>query len=142
MISQNQRGMRHLISLHACYMFSLVWWAHRKTGLVVSPMLLNDELYVDFQKKGYMRETCYVLNPIGILSFLGVSDVHSVAKRPASYKPKAHEFCIGQFKAGDEMSHFVPVDNKGNVLYDPWWSEEGGSRAVREGKLISWRVFT
>lgn len=140
MLAQNDERFRKPINQYGCYYFALAWLAWRDNCFPLDVEMLDEELYLSFQKHGWMSDTCFVKDPVALLRFMRMP-VYHVWKRPASYKPRADEWSIGQFKADGELSHFVPVDEQGRVLYDSWWSKEGGSRAVREGKLISWRVF-
>lgn len=141
MIAQNSSHMRQQINLYGCYYFALVWWAWFKAELEVDLEFLNEALYHKFIRSGWMTESCFILNPVKILGYLRVH-VKSVSKEPAEYVPTDEDVVlIGQFKADGELSHFVPVDRSGRPLYDSWQSKEGGSKAVREGRLISWRVF-
>jgi len=119
----------------------LLWHAWRATGIDLSQDFINEDLYYKFVHERWMTETWFILNPVAILDFLGVP-VKRIVKRPASYKPREDELLVGQFKAKRGISHFVPVDRRGRVLYDSWHNKEGGSRAVRDGQLMSWRVFT
>lgn len=141
MFHQNDSRMRHLIQLYGCYYLSLIDMAYEVGNFPFSAESVNEKLYTDFQKQGWMSETCFVRDPVSMLNHLGVYMKH-IVKRPASYRPKKYEMVIGQWKAGDDISHFVRMNRKRCVVFDPWWSEEGGSRAVREGELVSWRVFT
>lgn len=140
MIKQNESRMRPSTQAYGCYGFSLIWWAKELTNIELSAEFIDDQLYSKFLKSGWITDTWFVMNPVAILQYLQVP-VKWVRKRPASYRPVDDEICIGQFKADGMISHFVPVDHSGRALYDSWWSKEGGSKAVRDGKLISWRVF-
>jgi len=141
MIAQNSSHMRGQIQQYGCYMMSLVWWGWYRGHLEVDPVFINEDLYYKFVRSQWMRETCFIKNPVAILQFMQVP-VKAVRKADADYVPADNEICIGQFKTDGEISHFVVVDSEGHVMYDPWQSKEGGSRAVRNGQLISWRVFT
>ena len=139
MIASNDGRMRFEIQKWSCYYFSLVWWGWFKNNITVSAEMLNDSLYYLFQKKGWMTDTCFINRPDEILRWMGVN-VKGVSKESIIYQPKKTDVVIGQWKFGDEMSHFVAMRD-GHVVYDPWWSKEGGSKSVREGKLISYRIF-
>lgn len=131
--------MRLEIKKYGCYYFALVWLGWWRTNLSVSADLLNEGLYLLLQKKGWMDENCFIKRPDKILQWMGV-DVTGVRKEPSNYRPKPNELCIGQWKHEHDMSHFV-VMRDGCVVYDPWFSKEGGSKSVREGRLISYRIF-
>lgn len=140
MISQNEGRMRENIQKYACYYFSLAWWGHWLTNLSLSADMLSNGLYVLFQKRDWMSDTCFIKNPVAILDWMGVP-VKSVTKEPATFRPRKTDIVIGQWKHSPEMSHFVAMYPDGSIAYDPWFSPEGGSRAVREGELISYRIF-
>lgn len=140
MLHQNSSLCRPQTRSYGCYGYSLLWWAWRLTGIDLTQEFINEDLYYKFVKSGYMTETWFIKQPVGILQYLRVP-VTSVRKESAGYRPKGDELVIGQWKADGDISHFVAMYPDGSVAYDPWFSPEGGSRAVREGKLISWRVF-
>jgi len=139
-IAQNYSRMRAAIQEYGCYFLSLTWFGWKYGQLELSAELINEELYETFVKRGWMRETCFILRPDEILNYLRVP-VTGVVKRPASYVVRDSELAVGQWKASGMVSHFVAMDNDRCVAYDPWQSREGGSRAVREGQLISYRIF-
>lgn len=139
MLSQNEGRMRIETQHKACYGFSLAWWAHWLTNISLSAEMLDHDLYYLFQKKGWMTETWYILNPVAILNWFGVP-VKTVSKEPADFRPRKTDIVIGQWKA-DSISHFVAMYPDGCIAYDPWFSKEGGSKAVREGSLLSYRIF-
>lgn len=140
MFHQNDTRTRLLIEKYGCYYFSIADEAYHQTNFPVSIEFLNEEMYLHLQKMGYMTETCFVQDPVAIFREFGVP-VRDVRKRPASYHPMPGEIVIGQWKADGDISHFVRMNTKGWVVGDPWFSPEGGSRAVREGQLISYRIF-
>jgi len=140
MIAQNQGRNRFETQKWACYGFSLCWWGWHETNLNLSAEMIDRDLYHLWQKKGWMTETWFIKRPDLMLDWMGVK-VKGVRKEGADYKLKKTDIVIGQWKAGQEMSHFVPIYPNGQVAYDPWWSKEGGSKAVREGSLISYRIL-
>ena len=140
MIAQNQGRMRFETQKYACYGFSLCWWGWHETNLNLSAEMIDRDLYLLWQRKDWMTDTWFIKNPVAILDWMNVK-VSGVRKEPATYRPKQTDIIIGQWKAGSDMSHFVPMYPTGQVAYDSWWSKEGGSRAVREGSLISYRIF-
>ena len=105
----------------------------------LSAEMIDRDLYFLWQKKGWMTETWFIKNPVAILNWMGVK-VKTVTKEPADFRPRKTDILVGQWK-GDGMSHFVPMFPDRQVAFDSWFSPEGGSKAVREGELISWRVF-
>ena len=145
MIAQNDPRMRPEIQAKGCYLFSLIWWGWYKTGVPLSAELINDDLYWHFLREGWMRTddevSCYILNPVAILDYLGVA-VSSVRKEGADYATKRDDLLVGQWRARGAISHFVPMWENLQVAFDSWHSSQGGSRAIRDGALISWRVFT
>lgn len=132
--------MRDNIQHYGCYYYSLVWWAHWLTNINVSADMLNNGLYVLFQKRGWMSDTCFINNPVAMLDWMGVP-AKTITKEGPSFVPRKTDIVIGQWKHSSDMSHFVAMNPNGCVAYDPWFSPEGGSKAVREGKLISYRII-
>lgn len=89
--------------------------------------------------EGNVQQDCFVVHPENILS--GMTGIQwGVKKVTSEYLPGPDELEILRFErqaVGDLVGHFVVGDGKGGVSYDPY----GDSRTVREGKLISKRVF-
>jgi len=139
MISQNNGKFRIETQKYACYGFSLLWWAWYKNNLVLSHDMIDHKLYYLWQKKEWMTETWWIKNPVAIAQWLGL-DVTQVTKESPTFRPRKTDIIIGQWKA-DSFSHFVPMSHERAVRYDPWFSPEGGSSAVRRGKLMSYRIL-
>ena len=139
-LSQNEGRNRPETQMYACYGFSIAWWAHWLTNVQLSADMLDNGLYMLFQKRKWMTETWFIKDPVAIFNWFGVN-VKTVNKQPAEFQPRKRDIIIAQWKAPGGISHFTPADYKGRSLYDSWFSPEGGSRAVREGQIISWRIF-
>jgi len=139
MISQNDGRMRLEIQKFGCYYMDLVWIANHYTNLSVSAEMINNGLYTLFRKREWMTDTCWIKNPVKMLDWMGVP-VKSVIKTGPDYACKRGEIVVGFWKRSQDIGHFVVMDGS-CVAYDPWFSPEGGSLSVREGKLESLRVF-
>lgn len=141
MLSQNDSRARAQVREYGCYLYSLVWWGWYLGGLELDAEFINESLYPTFVKRGWMAESCFVQNPVAMLNFMKCRVGH-VVKEAADYKPTKRDIAVvGQWKADGGISHFVAMNHEGCVVYDPWYSQEGGSRAVREGQLQSYRIF-
>jgi hypothetical protein len=136
-ILQRHPRLRPTIQTYGCYYMSLLWHGVMEAGFPLDVEMIDEELYNLFQKRRWMTETCFVMDPVEILRYVGVQ-VRKVKKTGDGYLCKDGEIEVMQFKVGDAMSHFVAGDTYGNVTYDPW----GRSASVRDGVCISKRVFT
>ena len=137
MILQRDKRLRGNIYEYGCYFMSLLWYANKLHNVPLSAQLINDDLYVRYQKHGAMDEECYVKDPVHILRDLGV-DVSSVRKVPPDHEVPPGGFVIAKYVLPEMgWAHFVAwQDNV--VTYDPW----GVSRTATEGELESLRLFT
>jgi len=145
MIHQNDGRFRPEIKMKGCYYMSLIWLAHHYTNISLSAEIINNGFYNLFLRRKWMRSddkySCFILKPSAILNWLGL-EVDGVRKEIAPYTLESGEIAIQQWKKRPGISHFVVGGQNNCVAYDPWFSEKGGSIAVREGELISYRVFT
>jgi len=102
--------------------------------------------------KQWIEDDCYMNRPdLVLLNILQqeiiknglnkvVNSVNVQNVKDIKYTPKNNEYLIGcyEWKAtGHTYSHFVVLDSKKNVIYDPL----GESNTVKNGKLVSLRVF-
>ena len=151
MIKQNDTRMRWAIQHYGCYYMSLLYLANHWTNVELSAELINGGLYMMICKRGWMVSEiplvdggpivhCWIADPVSILRWFGVV-VGGVRKVGGDYVTRPGELEVLFYKAPGGIGHFVVGDGKGNCAYDPWYSAEGGSRAVREGVLESKRVF-
>jgi hypothetical protein len=127
--------MRWQIREYGCYLMCLLWLGNKLNNVPLSASLISEDLYVKYQKHGWMDEECFIKQPVKILNDLGV-DVTTVRKVPADHEPLGR-LEILYFRHAELGGHFVAGDGHGNVTYDPW----GVSRAATEGTLESKRVF-
>ena len=98
--------------------------------------------------KGLLRPDCFVADPAGILSLLGLES-HEVVKAgdghglPLDYQLKDGEREILRFErpnpaGGDALAHFVVGSGDGKtVAWAPW----PGSLTVAQGRLVSRRII-
>ena len=118
-----------------CYFLSIVHLAENVTKERIDAI----EAFLIALSGGNVLQDCFVVRPNVILGDLtGVR--WGMRKEPASYMTGGMEHEILRFERQDVgvlMGHFVMGDGNGGVAYDPY----GNSRTVREGKLVSKRVF-
>ena len=118
-----------------CYFLSIVHLAEYCTRERVDAI----EAFLIALSDGNVQQNCFVVNPDMILTQLtGIS--WEMKKTVAEYTPGPDELEVLRFErqeVGSLISHFVVGDGKGMVSYDPY----GDSRTVREGKLVSKRIF-
>lgn len=141
MINQTDGRMRPLIQQYGCYFMSLLWFGVKYNNSSMSAESINDPIYSLFVRRGWMRETCFIEQPVPILRWLGL-DVAMVFvggshRVPPDYQLSDNEFAVLRYKARGSISHFVAANHLGQVAYDPY----GTSKSVREGMLMDMRVF-
>jgi len=91
--------------------------------------------------KGWLGDDCLVIDGAALLSHLAAVIAYTLHKESADYQAKPGDIEILRFeveKTGITYSHFVLGDGKGGVAWDPW----PGSLTVRNGKLMSKRIFS
>lgn len=137
MILQRDPRMREEIKKNGCYLMSLLYLANKLANVPLSAELITGDLFNVFVANGWMNANCYILNPEGILRYLGVearyTGVHEKPDRPCV----SGEIEVLYFKHPTAGGHFVAGDGEGHVAFDPW----GVSRSATEGVLESKRVF-
>lgn len=118
-----------------CYFLSIIHLAEALTKERIDAV----EQFLLALAQGFVKQDCFVVDPGAILSELtGVR--WGMKKETAEYLPGSAELEILRFERQDVgvlVGHFVVGDGKGAVAWDPY----GDSRTVREGKLISKRIF-
>lgn len=119
-----------------CYFLSIVFLAEEILKKPLNPIAL----YFEFLEKKYITEDCFVSSPEKIFSEL-VHKRYMVAKETVEYKVKENEYEILRFEYKPStmslMAHFVVGNGLGEVEYDPY----GDSQTVKNGRLISKRIF-
>lgn len=117
-----------------CYFLSIIHLAEYCTKERIDAI----EQFLIALSEGNVQQDCFVVRPEKILSDItGIG--WGVKKVTADYMPGPDELEILRFERQDVgalIGHFV-VGDKGKVSYDPY----GDSKTVREGKLVSKRVF-
>ena len=118
-----------------CYFLSIIHLAEYCTKERIDAI----EAFLISLSADNVKQDCFVVRPHSILSdFSGVK--WGMKKTVAEYTCAPEELEILRYERQDVgalVGHFVVGDGKGGVSYDPY----GDSRTVREGKLISKRVF-
>lgn len=118
-----------------CYFLSIIHLAETATHERIDAV----EQFMLALSQGFIRQDCFVVSPALILSELtGIR--WGMKKTTADYAAGPDELEILRFERQDVgalIGHFVAGDGKGRVAYDPY----GDSRTVRDGALISKRVF-
>ncbi len=90
-------------------------------------------------KLGYVKEDCFITMPEKMLEML-TENRWTVMKADKDAPIIGGSYEILRFERTDPSGtypHFVVGDGMGKVAWDPY----GDSRTVREGKLISKRIF-
>jgi hypothetical protein len=140
MILQTDERLRGEIHTAGSYYMCLIDLAREICGKTITPPTINEKLYYEAIREGWMTQGCWVNNPSAIVNCVtkGKPTVvyTGVHERP-SYTCKEDEWEILYYKRGDSLGHFVRGDGQGNVTYDPM----GESMSVKEGTLKSKRIF-
>ena len=141
MIKQNDMRLRSPIRQYGCYFMSLLWHINRYTNTPLSVQRINSSIYHGAVQQGFMTSNCYVQDPTGFCQWLGWDAVYTGKHEKPDYICGPNEAEILLFKHDKAGDHFVAGDGKGNVTYDPWYHERGGSLCASEGVLVSKRIF-
>ena len=118
-----------------CYFLSIVHLAEQVTLERIDAV----EAFLFGIDQGFVRRDCFVERPAPIIDEL--TGVHwGMKKTTADYIPGPGELEVLRFErqeVGALIGHFVVGDGHGRVAWDPY----GDSKTVREGSLVSKRVF-
>jgi hypothetical protein len=134
-----------------CYFLCLLRLAEKLLSKFLDPF----HFYILAIQGRYMRENCFLDEPADFLSTLvggrwrmlkagdGMDSAGKPYDLPFSYKPAADELEIDRYERIEAVAgktiligHFVVGDG---VTVD--WDPYGKSRTVRDGKLVSKRIF-
>ncbi|MBE3088021.1 MAG: DUF261 family protein [Chloroflexi bacterium] len=128
-----------------CYFLCILRLAEKALGKFLDPF----RFYILAVQGRYMRWNCYLDDPGGFFSTLagghwrvlkagdGKDSAGNDYDLPLAYVPAEGELEIDRFEvAGESEGHFV-VGDGATVDWDPY----GESRTVREGRLVSKRIF-
>jgi len=125
------------IGAEGCYFLSIVRAAERLHARYIDAYLA----YIHALETQLIEEDCFVNDPAGLLGNL-TEGKWSVTKEPADYKAKPGEIVILRYERKEPTktwAHFVLASTDGSkVEYDPY----GGSKTVKDGVLVSKRVFS
>lgn len=134
---QPRQVIAEQIGKYGCYFLSLIRAAEKIIGRRIDAIAI----YEDVVKRGWMGPDCFMNRPNEVLGILTGEKWH-VQHQSRLYKPKDGEIAILRFERKDpsgSLTHFVLAGPDGQVVeYDPY----GDSRTVREGELVSKRIFT
>lgn len=145
-IYQTDKEFEDEASAHAwCCYLSCIWHLADKWRPDIWTHESIDHAYKTFVGEGNVDSDGTVENAqaladeivgVGKVKYLGHADVGTPIPDDC--------YALGVFQrefAPDETPfvHFVVINRSGNVVYDPWSAD--GSRSVREGKMISMRLF-
>lgn len=118
-----------------CYFLSIIHLAENITKERIDAI----EQFLIALSEGNVRQDCFVTRPDAVLT-TATGARWGMKKEAAYYLPGGLEHEILRFErqaVGELISHFVVGNGVGGVAWDPY----GDSRTVREGKLVSKRVF-
>jgi hypothetical protein len=134
---QPRQVIAEQIGKYGCYFLSVIRAAEKIVGRRIDAIAV----YEDIVKRGWMGPDCYMHRPNEILAYL-VGGTWHVQHQSRLYKPKEGEIVILRYERKDPAgawAHFVLAAPDGQTVeYDPY----GDSKTVRDGELISKRVFT
>ena len=141
MILQIDSRLRGAINQKGCYYMCLINLANLLSNCRVDVELINETLWYEAIREGWMTTSCFINNPSGIVNHLcegsGIKVTYTGVHEKATYKCKPGEYEIIRYKRIGDYGHFVRGDGNGNVAYDPM----GESRTVKEGDPVSKRIF-
>lgn len=110
-----------------CYFLSLLHLANKEDEALVK--------YKKYVKEGWMISDCFIADPCKILLEL-FGKKYSVVK--SDINDQSADFVIARYVSPiTKLSHFVVVNKKGEVIYDPY----GKSQTVSNGYPESYRCF-
>jgi hypothetical protein len=135
-MNEPRQAYMKLLGEEGCYFLCLVHLAETVSKERIDAI----PFFLEALEKNYIRMDCTVLDPARVMHLLtGVVWVKS--HQPANYQIKAGEMEVLRYerKTGSGTTvHFVVGDGLGEIEYDPM----GDSRTVREGSLVSKRIFS
>jgi hypothetical protein len=130
-----------LIGRWGCYFLCILRLAEKLLGKMLDPF----HLYVLAVQSHYMRENCFLDFPGGLLGALaggrwrvlkagdGLDSAGNAYDLPLAYVLQPGELEIDRYEVpGETEGHFIDVDG---------WDPYGDSRTVRDGRLVSRRIF-
>lgn len=128
------------IKKYGCYFFALLWYGNKLENypLGVDEILSLYHIFIDHK---FMREDCFIDDPVGILKSLNVA-VQWFGWKDKDYQCSRGEYEILVFTRRSEITgalvkHFVAGNGNGIVTYDSW----GESVTVQQGRLASKRIL-
>ena len=143
MIYQVTKGLHPDLQEWGCYFLAILKVFEKITKVALTVEQINT-IYKTCRKMGYVGpEALIISNAIKGMAQIasGVTKKHAYMKR--TRQDGKYHFIIAMFQrktsAGKVVTHFILVDDKDKILYDPW--SAGGSRTARDGKLINRRYI-
>jgi hypothetical protein len=135
-MNEPRQKLMEILGADGCYILCIVHLGEQQTRERVDAI----PVFLDALEKVHVMRNCLVLEAAAILSDIpGVK--WSKRTEGADYEVKPDELAIDRWErttGSGTVVHFVVSDGKGGVAYDPY----GDSRTVREGTLVSKRIFS
>lgn len=132
----NEQLVAKKIGDSGCYFLSLV-----KVAETISKKNVDIfRTYANALANNWIQEDLYIVNPDRLLKNLTGKTCVTEKSTDLNYKPKENEYLIGCYErkeVGRTFSHFVVLDSKKKVIYDPY----GTSLTVKKGSLVSLRII-
>lgn len=103
---------------------------------------LDDVLpcYDFFVSKGWMKEDCFIQDPLAIVECLSSGCKYTVEKT-TELDGDADIRIAYYYNKSTDLHHFVLVDLNGKVIFDPLGTTESPSNTVKNGYVESYRLF-
>lgn len=158
MIYQTDDEFEPDIQHFGCYFLSLMYQLNRFFAIPVLDHKVIEAIYVtcehtDANNNGVtdMQPECFISDPQGVVDFVVPGRVIFAGAADKAYTCQSGEFAIQEWfnpkrpdpanpgkTIGTDFHHFVAEGHDGGVEYDPI---EGGSVTVRNGSMISKRIY-
>ena len=134
MLRQNDERLNP-ISTWGCAFCSLLYLLEKVTGITFTPKSILS-LWIKNYSEGDIDIESSMNDWQGVITDMTDSLVY-LGHFSANYVPAENEYEILLYQRPDGFKHFVVGDGKGGVEWDPYEN----SRTVREGAVISKRIF-
>lgn len=123
---------------NGCYEHCLIYLGNKYQNVSITPQRIYNKFHPLFIREEWVKETCYVMNPVSILRYFGLN-VTGVRIENACYQCKKDEIEINRWVYEPRgWEHFVCGDGTGITTFDPW----GVSITATKGKRADKRIFT
>lgn len=145
MILQRDKRLLPEIQKYGCYYMSILFLINKHRNYEWDTDKIN-EYYKTLVHLGHIqadndfttvdKDDGLILHPDDIFALSGLKVKYTRNHEPPQRKTQDNEIEILKFLSS-YGAHFVVGDGAGHVAYDPW----GNSRAVRQGRIESKRIF-